>query len=114
LSTVPYAAGLESRGPSRTAWLYINVKLLTKYSFFVGFLISWISLPAKTTKIGTPRIKMISQYYLSVIYQRFMTWDRHTKMWLGYTCFVRAPHHQRKPERQSESRKESRRESERG
>ena len=29
---------------------------------FVGFLISWISLPTKTTKIGTPRIKVISQY----------------------------------------------------
>jgi len=28
-------------------------------SLFVGFLFSWISLP---TKIGTPRIKVISQY----------------------------------------------------
>jgi hypothetical protein len=31
-------------------------------SLFVGFLISWISLPSKTTKIDTPRIKVISQY----------------------------------------------------
>ena len=31
-------------------------------SLFVRFLISWISLPTKTTKIGTPRIKVISQY----------------------------------------------------
>jgi hypothetical protein len=28
----------------------------------VGFLISWISLPTKTMKIGTSRIKVISQY----------------------------------------------------
>jgi hypothetical protein len=31
----------------------------SQISLFVGFLISWISLP---TKIGTPRIKVISQY----------------------------------------------------
>ena len=59
LSTVPYAAGPESRGDSRTAWLYIDVKLLPNVSLFVGFLILWINLP---TKICTPRIKVISQY----------------------------------------------------
>ena len=26
---------------------------------------------------------ILSIYYLSVIYQRFMTWDRHTHLWLG-------------------------------
>ena len=31
LSTVPYAAGPESRGYSTTAWLYIDVKLLPKF-----------------------------------------------------------------------------------
>ena len=31
LSTVPYSAGPESRGNSRTAWLYIDVKLLPKF-----------------------------------------------------------------------------------
>jgi len=31
LSTVPYAAGPESRGHLRTAWLYIDVKLLPKF-----------------------------------------------------------------------------------
>ena len=31
LSTVSYAAGPESRGHSRTAWLYNNVKLLPKF-----------------------------------------------------------------------------------
>ena len=34
----------------------------SQISLFVVFLISWISLPTKTTKIGTPRIKAISQY----------------------------------------------------
>ena len=34
----------------------------SQVSLFVGFLISWISLPTKTTKIGTPRKKVISQY----------------------------------------------------
>ena len=61
LSTVPFAAGPESWGHSRTPWHYIDVKL-SQVSLFVGFLISWISLPTKTTKIGTPRIKVISQY----------------------------------------------------
>jgi hypothetical protein len=31
LSTVPYAAGPESRDHSRTAWLNIDVKLLPKF-----------------------------------------------------------------------------------
>jgi hypothetical protein len=33
LSTVPYATGPESRGHSRTAWLYIDVKLLPKFHY---------------------------------------------------------------------------------
>ena len=39
----------------------------SQVSLFVGFLILWISLPMNTTKIGTPQIKVISQYskYLS-------------------------------------------------
>ena len=37
-------------------------RVSSQVSLFVGFLISWISLPTKTTKIGTPRIKVISQY----------------------------------------------------
>ena len=38
----------------------------SQVSLFIGFLLSWISLPTKTTKICTPQIKMISQYiYLS-------------------------------------------------
>ena len=39
----------------------------SQVSLFVGFLILWISLSTNTTKIGTPRIKVISQYskYLS-------------------------------------------------
>ena len=49
LSIVPYAAGPES---CQTAF---------KVSLFIGFLISWISLPTKTMQIGTPRIKVISQ-----------------------------------------------------
>jgi hypothetical protein len=61
LSTAPYAAGPESRGHSREAWLY-RCQTDSQVSLFVGFLISWISLPTTTTKIGTPRIKVISQY----------------------------------------------------
>jgi hypothetical protein len=33
----------------------------SQVSLFVGFLISWISLPTKTMQIGTPQIKVISQ-----------------------------------------------------
>jgi hypothetical protein len=33
-------------------------------SLFVGFLIFWISLLTKIMKIGTPKIKVISQYYI--------------------------------------------------
>jgi hypothetical protein len=36
----------------------------SQVSLFIGFLISWISLPTKTTKIGTPQIKVISQLEL--------------------------------------------------
>ena len=52
LSTVPYAASPESQGDSRAAWLY-RCQTDSQVSLFVGFLISWISLP---TKIGTTRI----------------------------------------------------------
>jgi hypothetical protein len=38
----------------------------SQVSLFVEFLISWISLPTKTTKIGTSRIKVISQYIIGV------------------------------------------------
>ena len=56
LSTVtgPYAAGPESRGQHG-----FRCQTASQVSLFVGFLISWISLP---TKIGTPRINVISQY----------------------------------------------------
>ena len=37
LSTVPYAAGSESRGHSRTAWLYIDVKLLPNVRWILNF-----------------------------------------------------------------------------
>jgi hypothetical protein len=61
LSTVSYAAGSESH--LRTAYMAIyRCQSASQVSLFVGFLISWISLPTKTTKIGTPRIKVISQY----------------------------------------------------
>ena len=57
------AAGSESRGHSRTAYMAINrCQTASQVSVFVGFLISWISLPTKTTKIVTPRIIVISQY----------------------------------------------------
>jgi len=39
----------------------------SQVSLLVGFLISWISLPMKTTKIGTPQIKVISQYALVLL-----------------------------------------------
>ena len=61
LSTVPYAAGPESRGHSRTTWLY-RCQTASQVSLFIGSLISWISLLPKTTTIGTPRIKVILQY----------------------------------------------------
>ena len=57
LSTV--AAGPESQGYSRTAYMAVYQCQTASYvSLFVGFLISRISLPKK---IGTPRIKVISQ-----------------------------------------------------
>jgi hypothetical protein len=37
----------------------------SQVSLFIGFLISWISLPTKTTKIGTPRIKVISKVFVN-------------------------------------------------
>jgi hypothetical protein len=39
-------------------------QIASQVSLFVGFLILWINLPTKTTKIGTPRIKVISQYLI--------------------------------------------------
>ena len=73
LSTVPYAACSESRGHSRTAWLYIDVEV----SLFVGFLISWISLPTKTTKISKPRLKVISQYSNDVTFFMYQSNQHH-------------------------------------
>ena len=61
LSTVPYAASPESRSLEDNMDIY-RCQTASQVSLFVGFLISWISLPTKTTKIGTPRIKVISQY----------------------------------------------------
>ena len=46
---------------------YISMSNCSQVSLFVGFLISWISLPTKTTEIGIPRIKVISQYIVVVI-----------------------------------------------
>jgi len=64
LSIVPYTAGTESRGHSRTEHAYINqCQTASKVSLFVGFLISCISLSTQTKKIGSSqRIKVISQY----------------------------------------------------
>jgi hypothetical protein len=39
----------------------------SQVSLFVGFLISWISLPTKTTKIGSPWIKVISMFVNDLI-----------------------------------------------
>ena len=54
----------------------------SQISLFVGFLISWISLP---TKIGTPRMKVISQYALikyscKKISLKLQTLQRHVKL----------------------------------
>ena len=62
LSIVPNAAGPESWGHSRTAFAIYRCQSASQVSLCVGFLISSISLPTKTTKIGFPRIKVISQY----------------------------------------------------
>jgi hypothetical protein len=59
LSIVPYAAGPETQGQHLPIY---RCRAASQVSLFVGFLISWISLPLKTTKICTPRIKVISQY----------------------------------------------------
>jgi len=70
-SIVSYAAGPKSRGHSRTAYMAIyRCQTASQISLFVGFLISWISLPTKTTQIGTSRIKVISQY-ISISAQKF-------------------------------------------
>jgi hypothetical protein len=63
LSIVPYAAaGPETQGHSRTAFANISMS-----SCFPSFVVRWIlnSVDQPThenTKIGTPRIKVISQY----------------------------------------------------
>ena len=44
----------------------------TQVSLFVGFLILWANLATKTTKIGTPRIKVISQCIYIYIYTNFL------------------------------------------
>jgi hypothetical protein len=54
----------------------------SQVSLFIGFLISWICLPAKT---GTPRIKVISQYSLikyscKKISLKLQTLQRHVKL----------------------------------
>jgi hypothetical protein len=86
-----YAAGPESRGHLRTAWLYIDVKLLLLditvrtpliriWPLYVCISLKMISTTSrniqclsckhnylnihKTTKIGTPRIKVISQSFI--------------------------------------------------
>jgi len=66
LSIVPNAAGPESWGHSRTAFAIYQFQTASQVSLFVGFLISWISLPTKTTKIGTLWTKVISQYISSL------------------------------------------------
>ena len=70
LSIVSYGTGPESWGHLRTAYGY-RCQTASQVSLFVGFLISWISLPTKTTKIGTPQIKVISQYFISNICKIF-------------------------------------------
>jgi hypothetical protein len=55
LSIVPYVADPETQGQHLPIY---RCRASSQVSLFVGFLISWISLP---TKIGTPRIKVISQ-----------------------------------------------------
>ena len=62
LSIVPYAL-VQKIEVTRGQHLPIyRCRAASQVSLFVGFLISWISLPTKTTKIGTSRIKVISQY----------------------------------------------------
>jgi hypothetical protein len=59
----------------------------SQVSLFIGFLISWISLPTKTTKIGTPQIKVISQYiYLSTNKLKKNLHDGHILLWQGINC----------------------------
>jgi hypothetical protein len=43
LSTVPYAAGAESRGHSRTVWLYIDVNCFP--SFIVRWILNFVDQP---------------------------------------------------------------------
>ena len=44
LSTVPFAAGPERRGHSRTAWLYIDVKLLPP-NFIFRWILNFVDRP---------------------------------------------------------------------
>ena len=67
LSTVPYAAGSESRGHSRITYMAIyRCQTASQVSLFVRFLISWISLPTKTTKIDTPRLSDFTVTQLTI------------------------------------------------
>jgi hypothetical protein len=59
LSIVPYEAGPQCRGQHLPIY---QCQTASQVSLSVGFLILLISLPTKTMKIGTPRIKVISQY----------------------------------------------------
>ena len=43
LSTVPYAAGAESRGHSKTVWLYIDVNCFP--SFIVRWILNFVDQP---------------------------------------------------------------------
>jgi hypothetical protein len=62
LSIVPYAAGPKVEVTRGQHLPIYRCQTAFHVSLFVGFLISWISLPKKSTKIGTPQIKVISQY----------------------------------------------------
>jgi len=47
--------------PMTDGTMFDRCQTTSQVSLFVGFLILWISLRTKTIKIGTPRIKLISQ-----------------------------------------------------
>ena len=81
LSIVPYEAGPECRGQHLpTYWC----QTASQVSLSVGFLISRISLP---TKIGTPRIKVISQYYATNAVDCRLMWQPHHFTTIGNQIF---------------------------
>ena len=49
-----WSCSRKSRSPEDSMAIY-RCQAASQVPLFVGFLISWISLPTKTTKIGTPR-----------------------------------------------------------